>query len=199
MTHPNLGKLMIMNIGFLMLWSSFNTAQSLAGQTMEDNGLGNLGFYSLSVLCGFTAIGCFIAVPVVNKQGFRFSLMLGGMTYTLYVSVFLLPSYREETGSDAWYLSKLCIWIVVLLVSAINGVGASILWVAGGNYISECANNSNKGLFNSIFWCFLMSSSIVGNLMAAYVVDGFKESVFYIVMTALCFCSALWFGLVTPV
>lgn len=44
-----------------------------------------------------------------------------------------------------------------------------------------------------------MSSAIIGNLMAAYVIDSVQESIFYIVMTGLCFVATLWFLLVQPV
>jgi len=45
-----------------------------------------------------------------------------------------------------------------IFTAAINGFGAGILWVAQGKYISQCASDLNKGLFNSYFWAFFMSS-----------------------------------------
>jgi len=45
----NFGKLMVMNVGMLLLWSSFNTSQSLSGQVLRDNDFGDLGFYILSI------------------------------------------------------------------------------------------------------------------------------------------------------
>jgi MFS family permease len=61
-----------------------------------------------------------------------------------------------------------------LIAAAVNGFGAAILWVAQGEYISTCANDKNKGQYNSIFWSLLMLSSIIGNLMAAYVIVSVK-------------------------
>jgi MFS family permease len=135
----------------------------------------------------------------VNRLGNRASFIIGGLTYTLYVGVFLLPAYRKQTTERPWYLSDEFIWSSFIFAAVVNGFGASILWVANGNYIAECANDSNKGLFFSLFWCFLMSSAIIGNLMAAYVIDSVQESIFYIVMTGLCFVATLWFLLVQPV
>jgi len=60
--------------------------------------------------------------------------------------------------------------VLILTAAAINGFGAAILWVAQGQYISMCANETNKGQFNSIFWAMLMCSGVIGNLMAAFVV-----------------------------
>ena len=67
------------------------------------------------------------------------------------------------------------IYVLILFTSAVNGAGASILWVAQGKYISECANEDNKGMFNSIFWIFNLGSMVTGNLMAAYVLGSFSE------------------------
>jgi MFS family permease len=102
-------------------------------------------------------------------------MVIGGFTYSFYVSTFILPALKsEEPTNTAWYLNKSFISTLILVSAGINGFGAALLWVASGNYIAECATDSNKGLFNSIFWCFLMFSSIIGNLMAAYVIVGVK-------------------------
>jgi hypothetical protein len=42
-------------------------------------------------------------------------------------------------------------YAVVMTGAVINGMGESILWVAAGHYVSLCANDSNKGKFNSVF------------------------------------------------
>ena len=43
----------------------------------------------------------------------------------------------------------------VMVGSVIGGVGCAISWVAQGKYVSECANEQNVGLFNSVFWTFV--------------------------------------------
>ena len=162
---------MVLNVGFLLLWAAFNTSQCLSGEVLRANDFGNLGFYSLSVQYFFCVFGCFLATPMVTKTGFRVSLFVGSITYSMQVATYILPAYRSENlDSEAWYLQKGFISGVILLVAAINGIGSVTLWIACGTYISECANESNKGLYNCIFWIFLESSSIFGNLMGAYVI-----------------------------
>lgn len=80
-----------------------------------------------------------------------------------------------------------------MFASIFNGVGSALLLVQVGNYVNWCASESNKGLYNSLFWCFLMSSSIVGNLMAAYIITNVKDSMFYIIMSGICFLACVVF------
>ena len=77
--------------------------------------------------------------------------------------------------------------------AALNGFGASIIWVAQGRYVSECATDLNMGLFNAIFWAIYMGSTLVGNLFAAFVIVNVNETIFYVIMTCLCIASSLFF------
>ncbi len=178
----------------MLLFTSFNTAQSLAGQVLSDNNFGNLGFYSLSVLYLVFGFSCFVSLPIVKYLGPKKCLIFGALCYTFYVSTFILPAFKTQNPtSTSVLLEKQFIVPVILIAAAINGFGASILWVAEGHYLSNCANDNNKGQFNSIFWSFLTTSAIIGNLMAAFVISSVKQSTFYIVMTTICFASSLFF------
>lgn len=88
---------------------------------------------------------------------------------------------------------------MILISAALNGFGASILWVAQGRYISRIANNSNKGTFNSTFWAFFMSSQVIGALFAAEVLKNTDDFNFYCIMTSICFFSSLFFLFLRPV
>ena len=83
-------------------------------------------------------------------------------------------------------LYGLC-YAMVLIGAAINGWGNSLFWVGGSKYVNECANNNNKGLFNSIFFVGNKMSMITGNFMAAYLVPKYSEATFYEILTGLCF------------
>ena len=88
---------------------------------------------------------------------------------------------------------------VILLTAAINGFGASILWVSQGRYISRIANEENKGTYNSVFWAFFMSSQLIGSLMGAIVLDNVQTFVFYCIMTVICLLASLFFLFLRPV
>lgn len=92
----NIDRLMVLSIGFMLLFTSFNTAQSLAGQVLSDNDFGNLGFYSLAVLYMVFGCSCFVSLPIVKKLGTKCCLVLGALCYTFYVSTFILPAFKYE-------------------------------------------------------------------------------------------------------
>jgi len=75
----------------------------------------------------------------------------------------------------------------------VNGWGASLTWNGQGIYVTECASNSNKGLYNSVLWMGNMATYISGNLMAAFVISDLSESLFYMIMTAICVITTIYF------
>ena len=197
----NGGKLMILSTGFLLLFCVFMTAQNLASQVLDDLGFGNLGFYSLAVLYFIFAFSCFIATPIVNKCGERFSMTVGSMCYTFYTASFILASLPGQYPEDAsnWYASKDFIGFTNLFGAACNGFGAAILWVAQGRYISRIANDSNKGTYNSIFRAFMQVSGIFGALFSALVLKNTNTFNFYSIMTAIGILASLFFLFLPPV
>lgn len=142
----NFDKLLVLSFGFMLLFTAFNTSQSLATQVLEDNNFGKLGFYSLAILYCVFGFCCFISLPIVKKLGARISLVIGAFCYTFYVSSFILPAFKSQLpDSQSWLLNRTFILSLILVAAAINGFGAAILWVAQGQYISMCANEKNKG------------------------------------------------------
>jgi len=185
---------------FLLLFSVFNTAQSLAAKVLSDLGFGNLGFYSLAVLYFSFALSCLVASAIVNKMGERFSLAVGSQCYTLYISSFALAAASaEKPDSNSWFLNSTFISSAILIAAAANGFGAAILWTAQGRYVSRIASESNKGTFFGVFWVFLMLNFIVGVLGGAFALKNVNPFSFYLGMTLLSFVSCLFFLCLRPV
>jgi len=112
-----------------------------------------------------------VAAPTVHALGDKWSLILGSLTYAIYTASQILPVLRSENPDNKTLHNMYnFMYGLILFTAALNGWGASILWVAQGKYMSNCCSKENEGLFFSIFWIFNMGSLIVGNLMAALVV-----------------------------
>lgn len=189
MAYLNFDRLLLLSIGFFLLFSAFGTAQSLAPNVLQKDGLNNLGFHSLAILYFSFGFCSLFASTVVSKLGPRYSMVLGAFCYSLYIGTFIIASLQAPKAAliTAFYIT-----------AALNGFGASILWVGQGRYISECATDSNKGNFNSIFWAIYMGSALVGDLFGAFMISEVNEVVFYILMTALCIMASLFFMLLKP-
>jgi MFS family permease len=54
---------------------------------------------------------------------------------------------------------------------------------ASGNYISDCANEENKGFYFALFWSFYMGSQVFGNILAAFLLGNFPEQYFVFALT----------------
>jgi hypothetical protein len=80
-----------------------------------------------------------------------------------------------------------------MVCAAATGFGGSILWVAQGKYLSNCSNETNKGMYTSIFWAFYISSLIIGNLLAAYVIVDIPTSEFFMGLVGLVILTAIFF------
>jgi ABC-type enterochelin transport system permease subunit len=92
MVYVNLDRLLILSIGFFLLFSAFGTAQSLAATVLSENGLNNLGFYSLSLLYLSFGICSLFSSIVVHRLGTRYSMILGSMCYSCYIGSFILAA-----------------------------------------------------------------------------------------------------------
>jgi hypothetical protein len=183
------------------MFASFGTAQMLSPKILRDNDFGNLGFYEMSLFFMTLGLGSFISTSLVTYLGQRLTLFLAALSYALHTGCYILPVLRVEyPDSTLLLLDKTFCQAFVILAACLNGLGGSIIWVAHGKYISECAQESNKGMFNAIFWAIYIMSYCVGNSIGATILDSVKPSVFYIILSGICTFSAIWFYFIpTPV
>ena len=159
-----------------------------------------MGFVSLCVLYFTFSFSCFLATPIVNKYGERFSMVVGSMTYSLYTGSFILASAPGQyPDHDEWYLSDSFIKFIIILTAACCGFGAAILWVGQGRYLARIANDDNKATYNSVFWAFFMSTLLFGTVTGALVLKNTNPFTFYCSMTFVCFLASLFFLLLRPI
>ena len=107
---------------------------------MDEAGFGHLGYYSSALYWMSFGIFSFMAAPIVHRLGMKMSLVMGSVTYTFYVGCMILPVLASEAGEDsAWDNLHGFVSFMLLLSAAINGLGASIMYVSGAKYVAECA------------------------------------------------------------
>ena len=94
-------------------------------------------------------------------------MFLGTLCYAVYIGSFL--AVEIAYGSD----TKTTLIATFIITAAMNGFGAAMLWVAQGKYISQCASEENKGIFNGIFWAFYQASQVLGNVIGAFILGYF--------------------------
>lgn len=143
----NLANILTMAVGYLLVFSAFQTTQMLASKL-----LGDLGSYSLTLIYAFFTAGGFIAPAVVSSlPSPKVGLALGAAAYAIYV------------GSLVYLITPL-----VLVCSAIIGIGAAVLWCSQGVIMSLNTNETNDGQYNSLFWGIFNLCVLPGNIVGHF-------------------------------
>ena len=114
------------------------------------------------------------AAPFNKRLGTKVTLIFSGLTYALWIAMFLVPTYRSENSTDfddSFLFSDGAITILSMFSSVIIGIGAGPLWVSQSYHIATCANETNKGLYNGIFLSIVNISFISSNFLAAILIQ----------------------------
>jgi len=159
----------VMGLGFMMLFTAYNTTQNFATKLLGDEGFGNLGFYSLALLYIVVSVSVFFSPVIVPKTGERLAMWMGAICYIVYIAslVKIIPS-------------------VVYAASTVVGFGASILWVAQGAFLTKCSEESTRGRNSGIFWGLFQISGIVGNLGAYGILENNEPPSFLFIILSGC-------------
>lgn len=148
--------------GFVIMFTAYLATQNVASQAMRNFGFENIGFYSVACVYGSYSITSLFCSPLVKKLGAKYSLCLASTCFTIWIATFILPALQYDKIQEGKTVEELPLVLktsfinaMIILASIIGGAGNSIIWVAHGSYISECASESNKGAFNGFFWIIL--------------------------------------------
>ena len=145
----NLANVVNMGVGFLLVFTAFQTVQGLAAKL-----LGDLGTTSLGILyVAFAGFG-FVAPSVVRALGPKGALVMGASCYIVYMVSLI-------------YIIK----PLVLVLSALLGVGAATLWCGQGEMLSRCSNEDNKSQFAAICWGLFNCCVVPGNIASHFILE----------------------------
>jgi len=121
---------MILSAGFFFLFYGFNSTLFIATKVLKDNGFDNLGSYSLAFLYLCMTIGTILAPSIVYKLGAKLTLMIGSFQYVMWIIAISFTTISNGSETEAGRLNKSVVTAMVLITSALNGFGASMLWIA---------------------------------------------------------------------
>ncbi|CAO3571648.1 unnamed protein product [Mortierella alpina] len=119
------------------------------GLNAKDSDVGNSANTALSVVFAFSSL---FAGALFNILGHRLLLILGGLSYVLYIGSFLAYNSIHSI-------------VFVVLASCLLGVGAGWLWCAQGAVMIGYPEESEKGKYFSIFWAIFNLGGVLGNVI----------------------------------
>ena len=129
---PNFRNLMYLSCAFFFLFFAFGSASNIVTQSLNNLGFGNLGYHSLSVLYLFFAIFSLFSSTFVYKFKPKKSLIISALTYGAWILSLSVAgaSGKSQPLEEVSSTTVDLIYVFILIMSAINGVGSSVLWVA---------------------------------------------------------------------
>eukprot|EP00106_Octopus_bimaculoides_P011993 XP_014779435.1 PREDICTED: protein unc-93 homolog A-like [Octopus bimaculoides] len=151
---------LVLSFGFLCLFTSFQALMNLQSTLNQEH---NVGLISTAVIYAALILSClFLPPPIISFLGCKWTVALSMVTYTIYVAGNFYPK----------------MWMMVV-VSAIVGLGAAPLWSAKCAYLTEVGiwyarwknidSDSSINHFFGVFFMIFQSSQIWGNLISSLV------------------------------
>ena len=119
---------------------------------MRDSGFGSFGYYLLAIIYLCVALCSFIGPAILKRIGTKKCLILGSLGHFTFILSTILPAWRNEYRQDGidyqrnenqfekFILNEYVTIGLLIAAAIINGVGATILWVAQGEYINRCSD-----------------------------------------------------------
>ncbi|KAJ8983849.1 hypothetical protein NQ317_016454 [Molorchus minor] len=155
---------LVLGLAFMLIFTAFQTMgniqKTIISSIVEDDpDFDGKAYYSLAIIYLFLSVFNWAAPSVISLIGPKFSMILGGFTYLLFITSFVIPK--------TWLL---------YLVSAIIGIGAAMIWTGQGNYLTINSSPSTISRNSGIFWAMLQLSMFIGNLFVYFAFKG-KERI----------------------
>jgi hypothetical protein len=169
--YPNIRAIGILSGSFFTLFMAFFSSANSASKVLRDCGFANLGFYSLSMLYLNFGLSSLWTPIVVKRLHPKKAMVIASLFYSLWILSLALTSAALKNETIRSMLSYNVVAVIVLSVSFISGAGCSLLWLAQGKYLADCAeaNLSRKGTYSSIFWTCVFISQVLSSLLNAFV------------------------------
>lgn len=143
---------LILSWGFMFTFSAFLTTSNIQKTVLdsvsnEDPSFTGDGYSSLAVVYAVLSICTFFTPSYAQAISPRLSIFTGSLCYAFFVATFLWPQT-----------------ILLYFASALQGLGASLMWVGHGRYITQNSNSDTISRNSGIFWAIYQLSLVTGNV-----------------------------------
>ncbi|XP_053402238.1 protein unc-93 homolog A-like [Mercenaria mercenaria] len=152
--------LLTVSFAFMLLFSAFHSFANLQSSLNKEDGLGTSGMAVVYAAMVLTSL--FLTPFTMEHFSYKWIMVVSMSTYIIYVSTGFYPA-----------------WSTIIPASLILGMGAAHLWLAVQAYITDIAKRyayitqtnvqDRVYLFLGIFYAFLYTGNIWGNLISSLV------------------------------
>lgn len=162
----------------MIMFTSFNSLQNMVSKLYDDYGYKNLGQTAILFIYFSFSIATWVTSYIIKHVGYKKTMFFSSLGYAVFEATGLLIVTKVE-------INHTLVWIIVNAGACICGFSASALWVAQGAYTSKVASEKRKSEVFALFWVFMMSSQILGNLLGTFVLGRINNLVYFIILTIL--------------
>ncbi|KZS04435.1 Protein unc-93 A [Daphnia magna] len=153
----------VLGLAFMLIFTAFQTMGNIQQTviksiTQEDPTFKADGFISLAIIYAVLSISNWISPSIISVIGPKWSMLVGGFFYSLYIASFFLQ--------QSWALYT---------CSALLGFGAALIWTGQGNYLTLNSNGTNISRNSGVFWAVFQCSFLFGNLFVFFLFQGREQ------------------------
>jgi MFS family permease len=122
----------------------------------------------------------------------KWALFLGALGPVPILLMGVCSAYKYHyPNSSIFLLNYTFIYVLTIIFSVICGCSYIIILIGVNEYITNCANMYNKGLYNSIVYASMMIAMVIGSIASAIVIGGSSYETFLFVNIGLTCLSAI--------
>ncbi|GAB6020258.1 DUF895 domain membrane protein [Chamberlinius hualienensis] len=160
-THPQkFVNVILLGLAFMLVFTAFQTSGMIEQMVLdsfskEHEEFTGSGFASLAIVYVVFAAANWIAPAIISIITAKWSMIIGGIIYTLFVALFLYP-YN-------WSL---------YLGSVLLGFAAAVIWTGQGNFLTINSDSTTIARNSGLFWAILQCSLLFGNIFVFFQLDG---------------------------
>ncbi|XP_028395381.1 UNC93-like protein MFSD11 [Dendronephthya gigantea] len=156
----------ILGLSFMLIFTAFQTTsmieesilKSAKNESHPHSKFKASGYYSLCIIYASFSLFNWIAPPIIAFIGSKFSMMLGGLCYWLFIlSLYFVSKYVQTDLSSLLYIA-----------SVVIGFGAAVIWTAQGSCLTVNSTDETMGRNSGVFWAFLQCSLLIGSLIVYF-------------------------------
>jgi hypothetical protein len=197
--YLNLDRVVVMSLGFFIIMNATGILQNIIPTLMDDNGFGKLGYFSTGICFAVFAVSSLFMAPQIKYFGDAGSMIIGSITYCFFTGSQLLAVLQfKYIDNETWASLYWPIYVSQIVMAMVCGWGNALLFVCSSKYVNECANEGNKGLYNSLLWTGNVGAQISGNLIAAFVIPALSQAAYLEICLLLNILVCFFFILVKP-
>ncbi|XP_012268568.1 UNC93-like protein MFSD11 [Athalia rosae] len=151
---------LVLSCGFMLTFTAFQTMGNIEKTILEsiaadDPSFHADGYTSLAIIYAVFAIFIWLVPSFISITGPRTAIIAGCSCYVAFIASFLWPQTE-----------------LLYVVSAILGIGASLIWTGQGTYLTQNSDSETMSRNASIFWAIFQCSLFAGNLFVYFTFSG---------------------------